>query len=92
MTQQYIIGEFSWLVSAFRPAPNELLEAAVVSLRHDIENEPSRELPDLARQAMTLVDLICAAALESGDADRFSHYTVSALLLEEFLVSASLLP
>jgi len=92
MTQQDVIGEFSWLLSEFRPAPNELLEAAVVSLRHDVENGPLRELPDLARQAMTLADLICAAALESGDADRFSHHIVSASVLEEFLVSASLLP
>jgi len=91
MTQHYLIGEFSQLLAGLQPAPNELLEIATRDLRCDVEFGPLRALPDLAREAVALADLICAAALEAGDASLFSHYVASASALEEFLVSANLL-
>jgi hypothetical protein len=91
MTQQYVIGEFSWLLASFQPPPNEVLQTTARSLRREVECGPSRELRGLARQAVTLADMICAAALESGDVDRFCHYVAGASALGEFLVSANLL-
>ena len=91
MTKFYVIGEFSWLLAGLRPAPNELLDGEAWSLRREVECGSLTDLPGLARRAATLADLICAAALEGGDAGRFCHYVESASALGEFLVSADLL-
>ena len=92
MTKQYVFGEFSCSLGGFRPCPNELLEAAAWSLRREAECAPLRELPALAVQAVTLADMICAAALEGGDVGRFCRYLASASALAEFLASADLFP
>lgn len=91
MTKSYVIGEFSWLLASLSPAPNELLEAEACRLRREVECGFFTDLPGLARRAVALADLICAAALEDGDARRFCHYVEGASSLGEFLVSADLL-
>ena len=92
MTQQYIVGEFSALLAGLQPVTGELLGEAVGDLRHEVEFGPLPMLPRLAREAMTLTDMICSVALEQGDLSGFSRYVAAAVALREFTVSANLLP
>jgi hypothetical protein len=92
MTQHYIAGEFSSLLTELQPAPSALLEDALHDLRRDVELGPQPVLPQLAREAMTLSDMICWVALEQGDVSGFSRYVGAANALREFTVSANLLP
>jgi hypothetical protein len=91
MTQQYLIGQFSLLLGDLQPVPSEWL-AAVHDLRREVESSPLTMLPQLAREAMDLSDLICWAALEQGDAGGFCRYAETAVALREFTASAGLLP
>jgi hypothetical protein len=91
MTQQYIVGEFSSLLADLRPAPSESLTNALDDLRREVEAGPLALLPRLAREAMTLTDVICWAALEAGDPGSFRRYADGAAMLQEFTTSASLL-
>jgi hypothetical protein len=91
MTQQYIAGEFCSLLAELRPAPNESLTNALDELRREVEAGQLARLPRLAREAMTLTDLICWAALEQGDRNGFHRYADVAALLQEFSHSADLL-
>ncbi|MGH3085568.1 MAG: hypothetical protein ACRDNP_16200, partial [Gaiellaceae bacterium] len=61
MTQQYIVGELSALLAGLQPVPDALGEA-VGNLRHEVEFGPLPMLPRLAREAMTLTDMICWVA------------------------------
>jgi hypothetical protein len=92
MTQQYILGEFSALLAELQPVNGELLGEAVCNLRHEIEFGPLPMLPRLAREAMTLTDMICWVALEQGDVSSFRRYADAAIALREFTASANLLP
>jgi hypothetical protein len=49
-------------------------------------------LPGLAQDAMRLTDTICWTAIEQGNAGEFVRYTSIAVALQDFTVSASLLP
>jgi hypothetical protein len=91
MTQQYIVGEFSALLAELQPVPGEPLGDAVGRLRHEVESGPLPMLPRLAREAMTLTDLVCWAALERGDAGRFRRNADTAAALRAFAASANLL-
>jgi hypothetical protein len=91
MTQHYIVGEFSSLLAELRPAPSEFLTSALDDLRREVEAGPLARLPTLAREAMTLTDGICWAALEQGDAGSFCRYAAGAAMLQEFTESAHLL-
>lgn len=92
MTQEYLIGELSCLIGDFEPAPDLLLERALVELRREIEHGSKRELPALARQAKNFADMLCIAALEHRDACFFSCYLEKAAALEEFVICAGLVP
>ncbi len=92
MTQQYIVGEFSALLAGLQPVTGELLGEAVGDLRHEVEFGPLPMLPRLAREAMTLTDMICWVALEQGDMSGFRRYADAAVALREFTASANLLP
>ena len=91
MTQQYIAGELSSLLAELRPAPNSSLTDALETLRREIETGPLTRLPRLARDAITLTDVICWTALDQGDAIGFHRYADGAAMLEEFGRSARLL-
>ncbi len=91
MTQQYIAGELSALLAELRPTPSESLAHALAELRREIELGPQAQLPRLAREAMTLADLLCWTALDLGDTDGFRRYTSGADMLRQFTDSASLL-
>jgi hypothetical protein len=90
MTQQYIAGEFSLLLAGLQPVPDELFDEAVGKLRHEVESGPLPTLPRLAREAMTLTDTICWAALERGDVSDFRRYAEVAVALREFTANANL--
>jgi hypothetical protein len=91
MTQQYIAGEFSLLLSELPQAPEECA-SAVRELRLEVESCPLSWLPRLASDAAQLTDLICWAALDRGDTGAFSRSAKSAVALREFAANASLLP
>ncbi len=91
MTQQYIIGQFSVLLGDLQPPPGECLTIAVHDLRRQVESCPLPMLPMLAREAMSLTDMICWGALERGDPDGFYRYAKAARALWEFADSAGLL-
>lgn len=91
MTQQYIVGEFSLLLAGLQPVPGELFGEAVGNLRHEVESGPLPMLPRLAREAMTLTDMICWVALERGDVSGFRRYADAAVALRELTANANLL-
>jgi hypothetical protein len=91
MTQQYIIGQFSLLLAELEPSSAEWL-VAVHDLRREVESSPLPMLPPLAREAMTLTDMICCAALEEGNVSGFCRYAETAVALREFAADADLLP
>ncbi len=90
MTQQYLIGQFSALLGDLQPPPGECLAETVHDLRREVESCPLAMLPKLAREAMTLTDVICWAALERGDSSGFCRYAKVAVALGEFTDSAGL--
>ncbi|HYX84642.1 MAG TPA: hypothetical protein VE777_06705 [Gaiellales bacterium] len=90
MTEQYLVGQFSSLLSDLEPAPSEW-RTAVNDLRREVERSQSRELPRLVRDALGLADAICLAALEHGDAPGFRRYAAAAAALVEFAENAGLI-
>ena len=90
MTQQYLIGQFSLLLADISPPPGDRCAAAVRDLRREVERSPVRMLPQLAREAMVLSDVICWGALERGDAIGFCRYAKAAVALGEFTDAAGL--
>ena len=91
MTQQYLIGQFSVLLEDLQPPPGDRLAVAVHDLRREVESSPPAMLGCLAREAMSLTDAICWAALERGDSQGFCRYAAGALALGEFTDAAGLL-
>lgn len=92
MTQQYLIGQFSMLLEELQPSDGDRFTAAIHDLRVEVERSPVRMLPELAREAMTLSDMICWSALERGDTLGFSRGAKAAVALDEFTHAAGLLP
>ena len=92
MTQQYLVGELSALVSLLEPAGDERLADGVQDLRRRVERSPVGALGPLAAEATAIADTICWARLDDGNAPEFVRQTVVAALLHEFAVSANLLP
>lgn len=92
MTQQYIVGEFSSLLAELQPAPDERLGGAANQLRREVEVSPPALLPQLAREAINLTELMCWVDLEQGDVGGFCRHAKTASALRDFTASASLLP
>lgn len=91
MTQQYIVGEFSALISSLEIVCAQSLAGAVQDLRHRVESAPADALAHLASEAAALADMICLTALEMGDPAAFARHADAAASLHEFAVSANLL-
>jgi hypothetical protein len=91
MTQQYLVGQFSSLLGELQPAPGEW-RATVDALRREVELSPVAGLPELAREAMNVTDMICWTALERGSVSEFCRYVGTAVALREFTANAGLLP
>lgn len=78
------------MLADLQPAPGDCV-AAVERLRHEVEHSPVWRLGPLAREAMSLTDVVCFAALEVGDESGFSRYATTAALLRDFGENAGLL-
>ncbi len=92
MTQQYLVGELSELVSLLEPRGDERLADGVHELRRRVEQARVGALGPLAAEASVMADTICWARLDAGDAIEFARQTAVAARLHEFAVSANLLP
>jgi hypothetical protein len=90
MTQQYIVGEFSELVSLLEPVIDECLAAVVRDLRREVECSPVSALGPLVVEATTVADLVCWASLDQGDTAGFARQSAASARLHEFAVSANL--
>jgi hypothetical protein len=91
MTQQYIKGELS-LCLEFCDEPGCFVGPALSELRRRVEDAPLTELPELAREAVGLVEEVCWASLEAGDMAAFERGCDNGAQLHEFAVCAGLLP
>jgi hypothetical protein len=91
MTQQYILGEFSSLLTGLEPAAGEL-GGVVRSLRREVERSPPHMLSPLAREALNLAEMTCWLALDEGDVSGFCRYAKTAAALQDFTANANLLP
>jgi hypothetical protein len=74
VTQQYIAGELSALLAELQIAPDEWSSRVVGNLRREVETSPPTMLPELAREAANLTDVLCWDALEQGDMSGFRRY------------------
>ena len=92
MTQQYLVGELSELVSLLEPAGDERLADGVHDLRRRVERAPVGALGPLVAESTAMADAMCWARLDDGDAVQFARQTTVAARLHEFAVSANLLP
>jgi hypothetical protein len=92
VTQQYILGELSAVLAGLQATPDDWLSRVVGNLRREVEISPPAVLPQLAREAINLTEMLCWVALERGDVDDFCRYTETAGELREFTISAGLLP
>ena len=91
MTQQYIVGEFSVLLAGLESTAQERLGDGVGNLRREVERSPLTRLPQLAREALDLTDMLCWFTLDRGDVHGFCRCAKTATALREFAASANLL-
>jgi hypothetical protein len=92
VTQQYIVGELSALLAGLQATPDEWLSRVVRSLRREVEISPPAMLPQLAREATNLTEMLCWVALELGDVSGFCRHAETASALRDFTISAGLRP
>lgn len=91
MTQQYIRGEFSLLLGSLCDEGSVALHT-LVDLRRRVERAPMYMLPDLAVEAMDIVDAACWVSLAQGDLTEFERESKEAVTVHEFATCAGLLP
>jgi hypothetical protein len=89
VTEQYLVGELSSLLGDLQWTPCGQL-AAIRELRREVECSPLQLLPQRAREAMNLSDVICRVALEQGDVGAFRDCARTAVALGEFTDNARL--
>ena len=91
MTQQYLKGELSLRLGEVGNHPDCATVPAVADLRRRVEDAPLSALPDLALEAMDVLDAVCWASLEDGDTAAFERESRLGRELHEFAVCAGLL-
>jgi hypothetical protein len=91
VTQQYIVGKFSALLGGLEPTAREPLGDVVGKLRREVECSALTLLPQLAREALKLTDVVCWCTLDRGDVHGFCRCAETARALREFSASANLL-
>lgn len=91
MTQQYIRGELSLRLEELRDERFAGPAHALLDLRHRVEEAPADDLPELAGEAMEVVDVACWASLDQGDLDAFERECRDGASLREFAMCAGLL-
>jgi hypothetical protein len=90
VTQQYIVGEFSVLLSELEVAAGGGA-GAVRDLRWEVEHSPVGLLAGLARRSLEVTDGLCWSALEQGDVAGFRACSWMAVALAAFARNAGLL-
>jgi hypothetical protein len=92
MTQQYLAGELSVLLSHLQAvATTEAAGCDASSLRHAAETEPVQRLPWVTVRALALAERLCWDSLTQGDAAAFTRQAVVCTELYDFGVCASML-
>ena len=92
MTQQYLAGELSVLLSRLQAVtPSQVSAADVVRLRHEAETVPIPALTGVAERALKLADGLCWDTLEHGDSGAFSRLAGVEAELREFGICAGML-
>jgi hypothetical protein len=90
VTQQYIVGQFSVLLSELEVAAGGRV-GVVRDLRWEVEHLPVGMLAGLARRSLDVTDGLCWSALEQGDVAGFRACSWVAVALAAFAKNAGLL-
>ena len=92
MTQQYLAGELSVLLSHVQAVTNtDAARCAAWSLRHAAETEPVQALRGVTVRALALTEGLCWESLNHGDMAAFDRQAVVCAELHEFGICAGLL-
>ncbi len=92
MTQQYLAGELSVLLSNVEAVTTtKAARCAAWSLRHAAETEPIQALRSVTVDALALADGLCWESLTRGDAVAFTRQAAVCAELHQFGVCAGLL-
>ncbi|MCD9879145.1 hypothetical protein [Streptomyces guryensis] len=92
MTQQYLVGEASVLLSELQASGTDPLAVRELArLRHEAETGPVSELGSVALRALELTDHLCRQSLQRGDVPHFVRQCAGAAELREFCLCAQLL-
>ncbi len=92
MTQQYLAGELSVLLSHLQAAATtQAAGRDAWSLRLAAETEPARRLPWVTARALALAERLCWDSLARGDVAAFARQAAVCAELHDFGVCASLL-
>ena len=89
VTQQYLVGELSVLLSTVavdQPGAEELAR-----LRRQAETLPPGQLAAVTIRALRLIDTLCWCSLSRGDIAAFSSFTELSFRLDEFGMCSGLL-
>jgi len=90
VTQQYLVGELSVLVSELCRAARNAGSGTTGELRHRVECARPGELAPLVDEAVADADGLCWASLERGDLAAFAEQSAAAAALGEFAHAARL--
>jgi hypothetical protein len=92
VTQQYLVGELSLLLSNVAAVAVDQTDAIEVArLRREAETSPTGQLASIAARALHLMDTLCWASLSCGDVAAFQHQADVSSRLYEFCVCSGLL-
>jgi hypothetical protein len=92
MTQQYLAGELSVLLSQLQAvASNRVFAGDVAGLRREAETVPVTTLASVAARAMRLTDGLCWESVSRGDVAAFNRQAAVSAELYEFGVCSGLL-
>lgn len=90
--EQYLRGELSVRLGEVCNGPGNAVAPAVADLRRRVEDAPLDALPELALEALDVLDAMCWASLEDGDTAGFERGSRLSEELHEFAMCAGLLP
>lgn len=89
MTQQYLAGELSVLLSSV--GPHQPGARQLARLRRQAESSPPDKLSVVTVRALRLIDTLCWSALSRGDVAGFRSLAELSSRLDEFGVCSGLL-
>jgi hypothetical protein len=93
MTQQYVVGELSLLLSGLQAVAGDADAAAdVARLRREAECRAPWDLEDIETSALAVADALCWTSLSDGRSTLFERQAAVGSQLLEFGVCAGLVP